>query len=65
MKGNSYHWRKLHSLLGVIPLGGFILVHALFYIFHHILGTENVQNPFELATQDLAYETQQNQCTST
>lgn len=29
MKGNSYHWRKLHSLLGVIPLGGFILVHAL------------------------------------
>lgn len=29
MKGNSYHWRKLHSLLGVIPLGGFIIVHAL------------------------------------
>ncbi|GGG75546.1 succinate dehydrogenase cytochrome b558 subunit [Paenibacillus radicis (ex Gao et al. 2016)] len=29
MKGNSYYWRKLHSLLGVIPLGGFILVHAL------------------------------------
>ncbi|MBW7458736.1 succinate dehydrogenase cytochrome b558 subunit [Paenibacillus sepulcri] len=29
MKGNSYYWRKLHSLLGVIPLGGFILVHTL------------------------------------
>jgi succinate dehydrogenase / fumarate reductase, cytochrome b subunit len=29
MKGNTYYWRKLHSLLGVIPLGGFILVHVL------------------------------------
>ncbi|RIX53006.1 succinate dehydrogenase [Paenibacillus nanensis] len=29
MKGNSYFSRKLHSLLGIIPLGGFILVHAL------------------------------------
>lgn len=29
MKGNSYYSRKLHSLLGVIPLGLFILEHAL------------------------------------
>jgi len=29
MKGNSYYSRKLHSLLGVIPLGMFIVVHAL------------------------------------
>ncbi|NBD28132.1 succinate dehydrogenase cytochrome b558 subunit [Paenibacillus glycinis] len=29
MNRNSYYWRKLHSLLGVIPLGGFIVVHAL------------------------------------
>ncbi|QGQ96068.1 succinate dehydrogenase [Paenibacillus psychroresistens] len=29
MTGNSYYWRRLHSLLGVIPLGGFILVHVL------------------------------------
>ncbi|REE55410.1 succinate dehydrogenase subunit C [Paenibacillus taihuensis] len=28
MKRNSFYWRKLHSLLGVIPLGGFILVHV-------------------------------------
>ena len=29
MSGNSYYPRKLHSLLGVIPLGLFILEHAL------------------------------------
>lgn len=29
MKGNSYFSRKLHSLLGIIPLGGFFVVHAL------------------------------------
>ncbi len=29
MKGNSYLPRKLHSLLGVIPLGLFIIEHAL------------------------------------
>ncbi|PWV87846.1 succinate dehydrogenase subunit C [Paenibacillus cellulosilyticus] len=29
MKANSYHWRKLHSLLGVIPLGLFIIEHAI------------------------------------
>ncbi|MCU6709842.1 succinate dehydrogenase cytochrome b558 subunit [Paenibacillus sp. J5C_2022] len=29
MKGNSYFSRKLHSLLGIIPLGGFIVVHAV------------------------------------
>lgn len=29
MKGNSYYPRKIHSLLGVIPLGLFIIEHAL------------------------------------
>jgi len=29
MKGNSYFARKLHSLVGLIPLGGFFVVHAL------------------------------------
>ncbi|ANE46146.1 succinate dehydrogenase [Paenibacillus swuensis] len=29
MKGNSYYSRKLHSLLGVIPLGFFIVEHML------------------------------------
>ena len=29
MKGNSYFSRKLHSLLGIIPLGAFFVVHAL------------------------------------
>lgn len=29
MNGNSYFSRKLHSLLGIIPLGGFFVVHAL------------------------------------
>ncbi|MFC4775620.1 succinate dehydrogenase cytochrome b558 subunit [Paenibacillus sp. GCM10023252] len=29
MKGNSYYSRKLHSLLGVIPLGLFIVEHGL------------------------------------
>lgn len=29
MKGNSYYYRKLHSLLGVIPLGLFLIEHML------------------------------------
>ncbi|WP_274363861.1 succinate dehydrogenase cytochrome b558 subunit [Paenibacillus thermotolerans] len=29
MKGNSYLHRKLHSLLGVLPLGGFFVEHLL------------------------------------
>ncbi|MFD2610851.1 succinate dehydrogenase cytochrome b558 subunit [Paenibacillus gansuensis] len=29
MKGNSYYSRKLHSLLGVIPLGFFLVEHML------------------------------------
>lgn len=29
MKGNSYFSRKLHSLVGLIPLGAFFVVHAL------------------------------------
>ncbi|MGA2218051.1 MAG: succinate dehydrogenase [Terracidiphilus sp.] len=28
-KGNSFFWRKLHSLLGVIPIGAFFLEHLL------------------------------------
>jgi succinate dehydrogenase / fumarate reductase cytochrome b subunit len=29
MTGNSYYYRKLHSLLGVIPLGFFLVEHLL------------------------------------
>lgn len=29
MNGNSYFYRKLHSLLGVIPVGGFLVEHML------------------------------------
>jgi succinate dehydrogenase / fumarate reductase cytochrome b subunit len=29
MKGNSYLYRKFHSLMGVVPLGGFIFMHML------------------------------------
>ncbi len=28
-KGNSFLWRKLHSLLGVIPIGAFLIEHIL------------------------------------
>lgn len=28
-QGTSYFWRKLHSLLGVIPIGAFLLEHLL------------------------------------
>jgi succinate dehydrogenase / fumarate reductase cytochrome b subunit len=28
-QGNSFLWRKLHSLLGVIPIGAFLLEHIL------------------------------------
>src|ERR1700692_3292791 len=28
-KGTSFIWRKLHSLLGVIPIGAFLLEHLL------------------------------------
>ena len=28
-EGNSFLWRKLHSLLGIIPLGAFLLEHLL------------------------------------
>ncbi len=28
-QGNSFLWRKLHSLLGVIPIGAFLLEHLL------------------------------------
>jgi len=28
-EGNTYLWRKLHSLLGIIPLGAFLLEHLL------------------------------------
>ena len=29
MKGNSYHFRKIHSLLGVIPVGFFLIEHLI------------------------------------
>ncbi|OGX68414.1 MAG: succinate dehydrogenase [Paenibacillus sp. RIFOXYA1_FULL_44_5] len=29
MNGNSYYYRKLHSLLGVIPMGFFLIEHLL------------------------------------
>jgi succinate dehydrogenase / fumarate reductase cytochrome b subunit len=29
MTGNSYHFRKIHSLLGVIPVGLFLIEHLL------------------------------------
>ena len=28
-EGNSFLWRKLHSLLGVVPIGAFLLEHIL------------------------------------
>lgn len=28
-KGNSFIWRKLHSLLGIVPIGAFLLEHLL------------------------------------
>ena len=28
-QGNSFLWRKLHSLLGVIPIGAFLVEHLL------------------------------------
>ncbi|MGD0830477.1 MAG: hypothetical protein ABR907_06020, partial [Terracidiphilus sp.] len=27
--GSSFFWRKLHSLLGIVPLGAFLLEHLL------------------------------------
>ncbi|BFT72955.1 succinate dehydrogenase cytochrome b558 subunit [Paenibacillus sp. P36] len=48
MKGNSYYWRKLHSLLGVIPLGGFILVHLLINFQSFERGPEGFSNGVHL-----------------
>jgi len=28
-EGSSYYWRRLHSLLGIVPLGAFLLEHLL------------------------------------
>ena len=28
-EGSSFLWRKLHSLLGIVPLGAFLLEHLL------------------------------------
>ncbi len=28
-EGTSYIWRKLHSLLGIVPIGAFLLEHLL------------------------------------
>lgn len=40
MKGNSYLHRKLHSLLGVLPLGGFFVEHLLTNYAAHQGGPE-------------------------
>ena len=29
MNGNSYYYRKIHSLLGVIPIGFFLVEHLV------------------------------------
>ena len=44
MKGNSYFSRKLHSLIGDIPLGGFFVVHALANFQAFERGPEGFQN---------------------
>ena len=28
-QGTSFIWRKLHSLLGIVPIGAFLLEHLL------------------------------------
>ncbi|MCI3919974.1 succinate dehydrogenase cytochrome b558 subunit [Paenibacillus sp. TRM 82003] len=44
MKGNSYLHRKIHSLLGVIPLGGFIFAHLLTNYSAHQGGPEKFES---------------------
>ncbi|WP_168122972.1 succinate dehydrogenase cytochrome b558 subunit [Paenibacillus sp. HB172176] len=44
MKENSYFSRKLHSLLGIIPLGGFILLHGLTNYQSYERGPEGFAN---------------------
>src|SRR5690606_27452540 len=48
MKGNSYFSRKLHSLLGFIPLGAFFIVHALTNYQAFERGPEGFQNGVKL-----------------
>ncbi len=48
MLGNSYFSRKLHSLLGIIPLGGFIVVHALTNYQAYERGPEGFSNGVHL-----------------
>ncbi|BBI35066.1 succinate dehydrogenase cytochrome b558 subunit [Cohnella abietis] len=48
MKGNSYLPRKLHSLLGVIPLGLFIIEHALTNYSAWEGGTEGFSSMIDL-----------------
>lgn len=47
MKGNSYFSRKLHSLLGVIPLGFFLLEHMLTNYEAFNAGKEGFQDAVE------------------
>ena len=28
-KGNSFFWRKLHSLTGIVPIGAFLIEHIV------------------------------------
>lgn len=48
MKGNSYFSRKLHSLVGLIPLGAFFVVHALTNYQAFERGPEGFQNGVKL-----------------
>lgn len=48
MKGNSYFSRKLHSLLGIIPLGMFFVVHALTNFQAFERGPEGFQSGVKL-----------------
>ncbi|WP_166240536.1 succinate dehydrogenase cytochrome b558 subunit [Paenibacillus turpanensis] len=47
MKGNSYFYRKLHSLLGVIPLGFFIVEHLITNYAAHQRGAEGFYEAVE------------------
>ncbi|WEK53382.1 MAG: succinate dehydrogenase cytochrome b558 subunit [Candidatus Cohnella colombiensis] len=48
MKGNSYLPRKLHSLLGVIPLGLFLAEHALTNFTAYEGGVEGFKSAIDL-----------------
>ncbi|MEO3946899.1 succinate dehydrogenase cytochrome b558 subunit [Gorillibacterium sp. CAU 1737] len=47
MKGNSYHYRKIHSLLGVFPVGFFLLEHLITNYSAYNEGPEGFQSKIE------------------